>query len=296
MPLPVDHLVLPVVDLSAARSRLGALGFTVAPDARHPFGTENACVFFRDKTYLEPLAVADQDACDIAARAGNQFVARNNAFRSNVGLEGLSAIAMGSSNADTDDAMFRQAGISGGDMLHFSRLMALPNGAEIVASFKLAFAADPASPGFFLFTCQRIDALAADRSALETHANGVTGISTILLSEPEPDAFKSYLTSVIDPLRVSADDEGLDIIAGNAKIRVLNADGFHALNGEGLDLSARGLRGRAIVFNVDNLVTVTAQLLASDIRYQSIGTSLLVDVAPGQGVPFIFYQEQKDHV
>jgi hypothetical protein len=29
----------------------------VAADARHPFGTENACVFFADGTYLEPLAL-----------------------------------------------------------------------------------------------------------------------------------------------------------------------------------------------------------------------------------------------
>eukprot|EP01133_Synstelium_polycarpum_P029511 gene29511-36177_t len=42
-PRPVDHLVLPVVELDTARQRLEALGFTVAPSAQHPFGTENAC-------------------------------------------------------------------------------------------------------------------------------------------------------------------------------------------------------------------------------------------------------------
>ena len=59
---PLDHLVIPVTDLKAARSRLTRLGFTVAAEARHPFGTENACVFLADKTYLEPLAVGDPDA------------------------------------------------------------------------------------------------------------------------------------------------------------------------------------------------------------------------------------------
>ncbi len=60
LPRAIDHLVLPIVDLDTSRERLGRLGFTVAADARHPFGTENACVFFSDDTYLEPLAVGSR--------------------------------------------------------------------------------------------------------------------------------------------------------------------------------------------------------------------------------------------
>lgn len=70
-PRPVDHLVLPTVDLDTARQRLEALGFTVAPSAQHPFGTENACVFFSDNTYLEPLAIAQRETCETEARNGN---------------------------------------------------------------------------------------------------------------------------------------------------------------------------------------------------------------------------------
>jgi hypothetical protein len=52
----IDHAVLPVESLEATRARLSsALGFTVAPDGMHPFGTENACVYFADGTFLEPL-------------------------------------------------------------------------------------------------------------------------------------------------------------------------------------------------------------------------------------------------
>ena len=48
LPRVLDHLVLPVIDIDVARSRYQSLGFTVAPDGRHPFGTENCCVFFED--------------------------------------------------------------------------------------------------------------------------------------------------------------------------------------------------------------------------------------------------------
>ncbi|NKC02735.1 VOC family protein [Ochrobactrum haematophilum] len=41
----VDHLVLPVEQLDEARARLSLLGFTVAPNAQHPFGTANVCSF-----------------------------------------------------------------------------------------------------------------------------------------------------------------------------------------------------------------------------------------------------------
>jgi len=63
-PRNVDHLVLPVSDLGTSRERMTALGFTVAPEAVHPFGTENACVFFADGTYLEPLAIAQREDCE----------------------------------------------------------------------------------------------------------------------------------------------------------------------------------------------------------------------------------------
>ncbi|MEO1399011.1 MAG: VOC family protein, partial [Pseudomonadota bacterium] len=40
-PRSIDHLVFPVADIGAARERYTQLGFTVAPDGKHPFGTEN---------------------------------------------------------------------------------------------------------------------------------------------------------------------------------------------------------------------------------------------------------------
>ncbi|HXV30060.1 MAG TPA: VOC family protein, partial [Sinorhizobium sp.] len=120
---PLDHLVLPVAGLAQSRRRLTDLGFTVAEDARHPFGTENACVFFSDNTYLEPLAVASREECEAAALDGNVFVARDQAFRFRQGPEGLSAIVLATPDATEDHIRFRSHGISGGDMLEFSRPM-----------------------------------------------------------------------------------------------------------------------------------------------------------------------------
>ena len=150
-PHPLDHLVLPTVNLASARERLGKLGFTVAPDARHPFGTENACIFFADKTYLEPLAVASHEQCEESVGEGNVFVARDQAYRFRLGEDGFSAVVFGTEDAVVDDERFRARTISAGRMLDFSRPMKMPDGTETVAGFRLAFAADLRAPDFLAF-------------------------------------------------------------------------------------------------------------------------------------------------
>ena len=111
---PLDHLVLPVVDLATARLRLSALGFAVAPEARHPFGTENACVYFADSTYLEPIAIADQQIYDQNIVKA-EFVRRDRAYRFRNGDDGLSAIVLKSEDAEADHAEFAEAGVGVGD-------------------------------------------------------------------------------------------------------------------------------------------------------------------------------------
>jgi hypothetical protein len=146
---PLDHLVLPVTHIDVARERLGRLGFTVAADGRHPFGTENACVFLADKTYLEPLGVANQAECDAAVAKGNSFVARDQAFRFRCGDDGFSAIVFGTDDADADKAAYDGAQLSGGDMVEFSRPIVMPDGTQATGAFKLAFAADLRAPDVF---------------------------------------------------------------------------------------------------------------------------------------------------
>lgn len=286
-PRPLDHLVMPVTDIRTARARLSALGFTVAADARHPFGTENACVFFKDKAYLEPLGIASADQCRATAKAGNQFTARNDAFRFRVGPEGLSAIVMGSENVDADDAVFRAEGLSGGELLQFSRPMKLPDATEITATFKLAFAVDLRSPDFHAITCQRINMPPVDRSALEEHANGVIGIKSVILTEAYPRDFEDFLKTVIGQQGISWSNDGMTIGSANSAIEVLNADG--ARDFFGLEIAAeRGLRGAAIVFKVEDISVLENHLGANGIAFIRHNRMTLVAHTAGQGVPFAF--------
>lgn len=284
---PLDHVVLPVSDLATARSRLSALGFTVAADARHPFGTENACVYFSDRTYLEPLAVGNGADYDGSTRSGNQFTGRDSAFRFRNGTEGFSAVALGAEDADADHQSFRAAGLSGGDQLRFSRVMKLPDGSEVEPRFTLSFSADLRSPDFHAFTCERANLPAVDRSLLERHENGAMGIAEAVLSEQEPIAFAEYLQAVTGGEAAVRVGGRLGLALANSRIVVV--DPATLQNEFGVPRSAeRGLRGEAVVFRVADLAATERLLAGNGVRHMRSGGKILVPREPGQGTLFAF--------
>ena len=286
-PRPLDHLILPTASIATAHSRLTALGFVVAAAARHPFGTENACVFFSDKSYLEPLGIASAEDCVASARAGNMFTARDQAFRFRRGDEGFSGLVFSSDNADGEHQQFVSDGLSGGPILQFSRTMKFPDGSEVLATFKLTFAADLRAPDFFFVTCQRINVVPSDRSALEAHPNGVKGIASVILFEPQPDDFRSFLEKTVGA-DANATDEGLELMTGTSNIVVLNATSFEDQFGKQLSCHSRGLRGRAAVFCVSDLDRTKSLFVTNGIDYSVRHNRLIVDKAPGQGAIFAF--------
>ncbi len=287
-PHPLDHLVLPTVNLALARERLGKLGFTVAPDARHPFGTENACVFFADKTYIEPLGVASPERCEKSILDGNVFVARDHAYRFRVAQDGFSAVVFGTDDAVADDERFRSAAISAGQMLDFSRPMKMPDGTETMAGFRLAFAADLRAPDFFAFCCQRINPLPADRDVLERHENGVTAIARVAFCALKPAVYRGFFEELVGSPRILEHSFGLTIKAGNADLEILTPEGMEAF----YDLSVRtgdpGLRARAILFKIRDLSVTSSYFAANGVTYTRKNNRLLARLAPGEGALFAF--------
>lgn len=261
-PRLIDHCVLPVADLDTARIRLAALGFTVAPEGRHPFGTKNACIYFADDTFFEPLAIADPGEIETARRAGNVFVERDAAFRQAHGQEGFSALVFKTDDAEADHLAFDQAGISAGPMLTFSRAFVDAGGASGTASFKLAFAAQPGEAATYLFTCQRIGQPKADRSALERHDNGALAIKAIIAETGEPEEGLAFVQRVC-PTQPGA----MELHAGQP---------------------GSNLRFRGIVLGVNDLARTQALFADRGIDYSQTERRILVPPAAGQGVQLAF--------
>ncbi|MCV3241506.1 VOC family protein [Mesorhizobium sp. ZC-5] len=287
MTLPLDHLVLPVADLDVALARLSALGFTVAPNGIHPFGTANCCVYVKGGTFLEPLAIGDRSVADAAARDGNVFVARDRAFRDRQGDEGFSALVFGTANAGAEDSRFRAGDISAGKMLEFSRPFVDAQGKADTASFRLAFAAEATSPDAFFFACERVNAPKVDRSALERHANGVSSLTGVLAVAGAPLEHRDFLLRLTGAEATGDAASGFAIEAGNGTVLVVDA--ATAESRYGIAASAgNGLQLAGVIFGVADLVAAEKLFKANAISYERRDRKILVPPAAGQGATFVF--------
>jgi hypothetical protein len=271
----LDHIVLPVADLNAARQRLAALGFTVAPDGRHPFGTANCCVYFSDGSFIEPLAVVDPGEAADAIRAGNVFVARDHVFRAMIGEEGVSAIVLSTDDAAQDQQRFEQAGVNLGDMLIFSRPFIDATGNTDTATFRLAFAGSPEIGDAFVFTCERVNAPKVDRSALTVHANGAQSVSRIVI---DPDSGE-----LLGLVGIAA-----EATVGSGKVNI----GQTVIAASGESGADRAATVTAIAFCVADLHIVEELLRDAAVDFQRRPAQIVVPPASGQGVAFIFEADQ----
>jgi len=285
----IDHVVLPVESLEAARARLSELGFTVAPDGLHPFGTENACIYFADGTFLEPLAVAQREDCEATARKGNVFTERDQAWRFRNGENGFSALAMATDDARRDHKAFRRAGFSAGKKLTFSRKFVDAKGRKGKAAFLLAFAGDLRAPDAFFFTCEKISAPKIDRGSLQVHANCVTGIVTVVMSEQNPTDFQYLLQEVANNRNDEAHSFGLEISTANGSIDVMTPEGVDVHFGVKRTSAERGLRFEGLILSVDSIEALEQYLGGKSIAYREMHGRIIVDAAPGQGL-FLAFQ------
>lgn len=290
-PYRIDHLVLPVEHIDIAANRLGNLGFTVAPVALHPFGTQNACVFFADGTYLEPLAIANPANYNASIDRGDVFTGRDQAFRKRVAGEGFSALVAATHDARGDHDRFVATGLSAGNGFEFSRPVKMPDGSQSEAAFRLAFAAGGSAEDFFLFSCQRLQALPGDRSVLERHANGVSGLSEIALSSGDDANAARLIETVFGCDGKMSPDGDVVFATGNARIRLTGKPifGGHAFNAP--EEGGGGLRGAGIVFSVRDLAVTEAVLAANGVSSTEAAGRLVVPAAPGQGVAFAFEEK-----
>jgi Glyoxalase-like domain len=284
---PLDHLVLPAASLAVARARLTALGFTVAPDGRHPFGTANCCVYLSDGTFLEPLAVDDAAEASASARAGNVFTARDAAYRHNVGDDGFSALVLASGDAGADHAAFVEAGLSAGSILEFSRPLLDAAGTSDTASFRLAFAADPHAADIFLFTCQRRNTPKVDRSALKNHANGAARIARITIAANRPSDVAGLLTTGAGAAKTIAGESRVEIDLPNAAIVAMTPAAVEAELGVAAG-AVSSPRLVAIQFGVADLSAAETCFKSAGISYVRRDGRLVVPPAAGQGAAFAF--------
>jgi hypothetical protein len=280
----LDHLVLPVSNLDIARTRLSALGFTVAPDGRHPFGTSNACVFFEDNTYFEPLAINHREVYQREAEQGNSFLRRDKLYRENNGENGFSLIALTSNNASAEREINLALGYDCGPMVSFRRNVVQPDGSDRQISINLFITSTDYSPNLALFSCQWLSDKVFD-DALNIHANGVVGISSITILADANSM--EYFTDIAGQFQ-----SGTKYIAlKNAKLNLMSADEVKQAYDIGTNDNRAGPCAIAVDLVVTDIFYTAVVLRISGIASKQIGKRLVVAPADGQGYTIAFIEQ-----
>jgi hypothetical protein len=270
-----------------ARSRLSSLGFKVAPDARHTFGTGNCCVFFRNRTYLEPITVLDRNRADMAAAEGVTFVKRLKRFTERQG-EGFAMLALKSDDAEADGAAFAKAGAGPGGAFRFTRLAKLPDGTESEVGFVLAFASQSSAPDATFFVCQHLSADTIFQPSYLEHPNGAAGISGVSLVAENPEEFRTTLATAIGDGEIASSDSGLEAELGQQGLRILTREAFRSRYEFDPPNPRRGLLFAAMEISVLDLDRAAGYAGSSAKRHEE---RVVVPAAPGLGAIIAFRRE-----
>jgi hypothetical protein len=283
-PRAFDHFVLPVSDLATARARFAALGFTVAPDARHPFGTENCCIFLEDGTFIEPLAIGDAEAYVAANAGGNAFTGNDARFRA-AGADGFSQLVIRSDDAAADHAAYVDEGLSGGPVLDFGRRFTRADGTAGEVAFRLAFAEPRQDCDAGFFACEVVKAVPGGRGALVRHANGAQVTVAMIATADDPLAMDDFLESFLE----TQSDAGVEVFypAAEGALRVVTPDVFQRMF-DAAPPETGSFRLAAHVFGVASLDDVRAVVRENRIVHHEKPGWLIVPPASGQPVTLIF--------
>lgn len=275
----LDHVVVGVPGLAAARARLSALGFQVQQDAHHPFGTGNCNVFFENGTYFEPLAVTDRDAELAALKTTNPFVRRFHAYRFRHGYGPVMA-AFTTDSAQRMKETFEAEGISAGDILSFTRAQAMPDGSETTIGVHLAVSASERAPDITLFTCEHLSRDVLWQRARLVHANGAKGITRLIAVESNPSDFQYLFQTVTGDREVRTTSAGMEFDLPNAMVSLVSPSAYEAMTGEALQPEGvprgRGPRIEAVEMAFADLGALRALLTTNGVSFTDHGDHLTI--------------------
>jgi len=176
----IDHTLVGVRDLEAARERWQRMGFTVTPRGRHiGWGTGNYCVMF-DEGYVELLGIVNPDEFS------------NNLDRFLEDREGLMGLAFATDDATACVAELRAAGIAGDGPKDLKRLLELPEG-TVTPEFSLVYLPADATPALSAFVCRHRMPHLVRRPAWLRHDNSARTLLGMTIATERPrDLMPAY--------------------------------------------------------------------------------------------------------
>ena len=205
----IDHCVILVRDLDAARERIASLGFTVTPRGRHSdhMGTANHCIMLR-QAYFEVLSV-------LQPTAFNEPWRRKLAQR-----EGLNAVPITSDDVAAARAELVDRGLEPSALINFSRPVDLPEGPS-EAAFRIVTIPESQTPGTSMFVCQHLTREVVWYQGYLDHPNGAKGVHGVTAVHERPGEVAPAYEKIFGAAAVTVSDDATMIDTGAGALNFL---------------------------------------------------------------------------
>jgi catechol 2,3-dioxygenase-like lactoylglutathione lyase family enzyme len=212
----LDHPVIGVRDMDAARAAYERLGFIVPPRGKHPeWGTGNWCIQFADD-YLELRGIVAPTAAP-QARELVAFLQRR---------EGLMGIAFGTTRAQATHDSLLHAGLQPRPVKPLTRDFELPDG-TVPVSFQLCFLPREETPGLMhVVICEHVTPERLRRPEWLQHPNGARRVAGLVAIAEQPEMEAARWAKLFP--EVTAVAGGIRSRVGRGELLLLSPAAFHA--------------------------------------------------------------------
>jgi len=212
----IDHTLVGVRDLEAARGTWEALGFTVTPRGRHiGWGTGNYCIML-ESGYIELLGVVDP----------SQFLNNLDGFLQR--REGLMALAFGTDDPAQCAAALKSSGVVFEGPKGLKRKLELPEG-EVLPAFELLYLDREATPGLNAFITHHLTPEMIRRPEWLRHANRARRLISVTVVTEDPVRTVIGYLPLFGPDRVQVSDAMTVVDTGAGRIRFVTPKGLRTL-------------------------------------------------------------------
>lgn len=271
----LDHCIIAVADLDAARQDYEKLGFTAAPLGNHQDrATANHCLMFPE-TYLELLGINEPANADGGLQG--KLDARG---------EGLHRLALGSPDADAVKAQVEALGVRTDGPADLARPSREPEG---MVRFRNLFLEPDDLAGVPVFICGHKTPELMRNKRLMSHANGANRFAGITGVCVDPKATGKALAKLFGEAAIGETDYGVEIDSGRGFIR-LATDATVAAAHPGLPTHPASERPiwHVLSIGVDDLDATEATLARNGVPSRRAGAAVRVDRSQARGVVLEF--------
>jgi catechol 2,3-dioxygenase-like lactoylglutathione lyase family enzyme len=202
----IDHTLVAVRDLEAARRLWRGLGFTLTPRGRHiGWGTANYCIMF-ERGYVELIGVVDP----------TQFTNNLDAFLQT--REGLMRLAFACRDGAAAAAGLTARGFHPEGPSDLRRILVLPEG-DALPAFRLVHLPPGELPDCPAFICQHLTPELVRRPAWLRHPNGAEALLGVIVVAADPGEGVLAYAELFGDDSVSADAGEFRVETGGGALR-----------------------------------------------------------------------------